>query len=115
MPSPMPSTRDVGIGQHLMNRLADAVEIAHDRDVEAGDLLALGIEEIHVGLAHRDADDEGAARRPHHGIGDLGIGDQHILDVARQIDDDRFADAEGHRLGLIVAGRDVDGLRRPAC
>ena len=102
---------DVGIGQNLMNGLADAVEVADDRNVETGDLLALGIEEVHVGLAHRAADEECAPRRPHHGVGDLGIGDQHILDVARQIDNDRFADPKGHRLGLIVAGGDMDGLR----
>ena len=105
----MPSTVMSEFGQHLLDRRADAVEIARDGDVEAGRSACLGIEEEHVGLADRDADDVGAARGAHDGVGDLGIGDQHILDVARQVDDDRLADAERHRVRSDVAGRDVDG------
>ena len=103
---------DVGIRQHLPDRRADAVEIARDRNVEAGHLLALGVEEENVGLAELDADDVGASRRADDGVGDLRIGDQHVLDVARQIDDDRFADAERHGVRADVAGGDADGLRR---
>jgi len=95
--------------------LADAVEVARDRNIETGDLLALGVEEIHVGLAtelpmmNARRDDRTTA------FGDLRIGDQHVLDVARQIDNDRFTDPKGHRLRLIIACGDVDGLRRAAC
>ena len=103
---------DVGIGNDLLDRRADAVEVAGDRDIEAGHLPAVGVEEKHVGLADRDADDVGAARRADHGVGDLRIGDQHVLDVARQIDDHRLADAERHRARAEIAGGDVDGLRR---
>ncbi len=86
--------RDVGIRQDLVDRLADAVEVARNGDIKSGDLLAFGIEEVHVGLSDRAADDEDAARGAHDGVGDLGIGHQHILDVARQIDHDRFADRQ---------------------
>ena len=89
-------------------RRADAVEVARDRDVEAGELLAVGVEEEDVGLSDRDADQVGAARRAHHRVGDLRIGDQHVLDVARQVDHHGLADAERHRLARGVAG-DVDG------
>jgi hypothetical protein len=34
---------DVGLGQRLPDRGAQAVEAAGDGDIEAGDLLALGI------------------------------------------------------------------------
>jgi hypothetical protein len=44
----------------LLDHRADAVEIARHRDVETGDLLAIGIEEKDVGLALLDADDVGA-------------------------------------------------------
>src|SRR5437867_7474313 len=47
---------------------------------------AVGIEEKHIGLAGLDADDVGAPRGAHDCVGNGGIGDQHILDVARQVD-----------------------------
>jgi len=46
------------------------------------------------GLPYGRPDDVGAPRRAHDRVGDLGIGDQHVLDVARQIDHHRLADAE---------------------
>ena len=85
---------DLHAGQGLPERRADAVEVALDRDVVGGDLLAVGVEEHDVGLADRGADDVGALRRADHGVGDLGIGDQHVLGFARQVDDDGLADAE---------------------
>jgi hypothetical protein len=54
--------RDVVARQHVLERRANAVEIAHHGDVEAGDLLALGVKDENVGLALLDADDIGAAR-----------------------------------------------------
>ena len=77
---------DLDSRQRLPQRGAHAVEVALDRDVVGGDLLAVGVEEHDVGLADRGADDVGALRRADHGVGDLGIGDQHVLDVARQVD-----------------------------
>ena len=56
-------------------------------DVVADDLVALGIEEEHAGLPDRHADQIGAAGRADDRIGDLGIGHQHVLDVARHVDD----------------------------
>ena len=48
--------------------------------------------------------DVDAARRAHHDVGDLGIGNQHILDVARKIVDDRLADPESQEeRGRVVA------------
>ena len=96
---------DVGVRQHLLQRRAHAVEVARHRDVEAGDLPAFGVEEKDVGLADRDADHVGAARRAHHRVGDLRIGDQHVLDVARQVDHHRLADAERHEARARIASR----------
>ena len=48
-----PLDADVESGQRLLERRAQAVEVARHRDVEAGDLPAVGIEEIDVGLADR--------------------------------------------------------------
>ncbi|MEY9277835.1 hypothetical protein ABIE90_007732 [Bradyrhizobium diazoefficiens] len=98
---------DVGIGQDLLQRGAHAVEVALDRDVIGRDLLAGGIEEHDVGLPDRGADDVGALRRADHRIGDLGVGDQHILDVARKVDHDGLADAEREEARVHLAvGRD---------
>jgi hypothetical protein len=87
MPSPTPSTRMSAL-KALFERAAQAVEVAGDGDVEAGDLPALGIEEEDVGLPDGDADDVGAARRADHGVRGFRIGDQHVLDVGRQVDGD---------------------------
>ena len=85
---------DLNSRQRPPERGTHAIQIALDRDVIGRDLLAVGIEEHDVGLADRRADDVGALRRAHHGVGDLGIGDQHVLNVARQIDNHGFSDAE---------------------
>jgi hypothetical protein len=100
---------DIGVRHRCLQRGAYAVEVALDGDVIGGDLLARGIEEHDVGLADRGADDVGALRRTDHGVCDLRIGDQHVLDVARQIDHDRFSDAERKEARVQLA---VDGNRR---
>ena len=100
----------VGIRQDLLDRSADAVEIARHRDIEAGQLLAFGIEEENVGLSDFVADQVSATRRADHGIGDPGVCDQNVLDVARKVDHHRFADAERDRARSEVAGGDHDGL-----
>ena len=106
---------DVRVRQRLLQRGAYAVEVALDRDVIGRNLLACGIEENDVGLADRGADDIGALGGADDGVGDLRIGDQHVLDLARQVDHDGFADPErkktrvhlpfggGGRRGAIVA------------
>ncbi len=118
---------DVGVRHRLLERGAHAVEVARDRDVEAGDLLAVGVEEKDVGLPDGDADHVDAARRADHRVGDLGIGDQHVLDVGRQVDGDRLADAERNEARGRLARRHLDhrhvprvgrrhrGGRRQAC
>src|ERR1700728_3459409 len=105
-----PLNADVGIGQDLTDRRADAVEIAGDGDVEAGHLPAFDVEEEHIGLPDLAADNVGAARGADHGVGDGGIGDQHVLDIARQVDDDRLADAERDRARPEIARRNRDCL-----
>ena len=85
---------DLDAGQGLLQRGAHAVEVTLDRDVVGSDLLAVGIEKHDVGLADRAADDIGALRGTNDGIGDLRVGDQHVLDVAWQVDDHGLADAE---------------------
>ena len=82
----------------MLDGRAQPVEIAGDCDVKAGDLTPLGVEEIDAGLSDGSADDIGAARGADHRVGDLRIRDQHILDIARQIDDHRFAHTERHEL-----------------
>src|SRR5262249_22156186 len=84
----------IGIRYRLFQSRPYAIEVALDRNVEAGDLLAFGIEEENIGLPDGNANHVNAARRPDHGIGDLRVGYQHILDVGRQIDRNRFADPE---------------------
>ena len=88
---------------------ANAIEIARHRDVEACELFAFGVEEEDVGLSDRDADQIGAPGAADNGIGDLRVGDQHILDVAWQVDHDRLADAERHEAGACVTADDLVG------
>src|ERR1019366_43651 len=75
---------DVGVRHGLLERGAHAVEIARDGNVEAGDLLAGGVEEENVGLPDRHADHVDAARGTDHRVGDFRVGDQHVFDVGRQ-------------------------------
>ncbi len=108
-PSPTPSIWTPG--RALLQGRAHAVEVALNRDIVGRHLLAVGVEEHDVGLTDGFADDVGALRRADDGVGDLGIGDQHILDVTRHIDDDRFADAERQKTCLRrPAGRGRHGL-----
>ena len=100
-----PLDANVPLGDALADGRADAIEIARDGDVVSGNLLAGSIEEYDVCLTDRSADDIGALGGADDGIGDLGIGDQYVLDVARQVDDDRFADAKGERARIHLAGR----------
>ncbi len=92
--------------------MADAVEVARHRNVEANQLAAVGVEEEDVGLADRDADQIGSPRAAHHGVGDLRVRNQHILDVARQVDDHGLADPERHEPRRRIADG-VDHRPRP--
>ena len=47
---------DVAVGERTLDRRAQAIEVARDRDVETADLLPFGIEEEDVCLADFDAD-----------------------------------------------------------
>ena len=72
-------------------------------------MLARGIEEYDVGLTYRRADDIGALRGADDGVGNFGIRDQHILDVARQVDHEGFADAQRKKARI---HRAIGGQRR---
>ncbi len=85
---------DAGMGQRRTQGLAQADQVAADLDVVGGDLSPLGIEEEDIGLADRNADQEGAAGRAHDGIGDGRIGDDDVTGVTRQFDGQRLADTE---------------------
>ncbi len=89
---------DIAIRNRLADRIADAVQVAFHREVEARNLAAFGVEKEDAGLADLDTDHVGAASRADDGIGNGGIGDKDVLGVARQVDDHRLADAEirGH-------------------
>ena len=52
---------DIEAGKRSGDCGPQAVEIARHGDVEAGDLVAFGVEEINVGLPDRGADNVGAA------------------------------------------------------
>ena len=99
---------DVGVGHRLLERGAHAVQVARHGDIEAGDLATLRVEEEDVGLPDLDADHVDAARRAHDGIGDGRVGDQHVLDVGRQVDGDRLADAERDEARCRLARRHLD-------
>ncbi len=97
-----------GFRQRLLDGVADAVEIALDRDVESADLAAFGVEEEDVGLAHGRPDDEGTPSRADDRVGNLGVGDQHVLDVARQLDHHRLSDPERNEARILVAAHHLD-------
>ena len=101
---------DIGIGDRLLDRGTQAVEIALHGNIEAGDLLACRVEEENVGLTDGNTDDVGTARRSHHRIGDLRIGDQDVFDIARQIDHRRLAGAQRHVPRGAVAGGNSHSL-----
>ena len=102
---------DVGIRQRPLECGAHAIQVARHGDVEAGDLPAVGIEEEDIGLPDLDADHVNAARGADHRIGDIGIGHQHVLDVGRQVDGDRFADTEPDGARGRFARRNLDHRR----
>ncbi len=54
----------------------------------------------------------GAARGADDGIGDLGVGDQHVLDVARQVDDHGLADSERDEERAGIEADEFDHARR---
>jgi len=112
---------ETGAGHELAQRVAHAGGVAAHFDVVSGDLTAVAVEENHAGLADGDADEISAARRTHHGVGDRGVGDQHVLGVSGKIDHRRLADADGEKLAVAYAaariiaglgGADADGRQR---
>src|SRR5262249_5419327 len=67
--------------------------------------------EIDAGLTYLHADDVGPPRGADDRVGEVGISDEHVFDVARQIDHDRFADTERNKLGACFAAHDLDHCR----
>ena len=106
---------DVGMGQSASDCGTNTVEIACDRDVEAADLSAFGVKEEDVGLSDLDADDIGAPRGSDHRVGNGWVCHQHVPDVARQVDDDRFSYAERHEPRRRIAAGEIDQRNVPVC
>jgi hypothetical protein len=109
---------DIAGRKHLPECTAHAVEIARHGDVEAGELPAFGIEEIDVRLPDGDADQIGTPHRAKHGGGELWVGDKDILDVTRQVDDDRLSDAQSYVIRTKIGGRHCSpcgGRQRARC
>ena len=100
---------DLDSRRRLLERRPHAVEVSLHRDVIGADLLAVGIEEHDIGLADRRTDDVGAPGGADDGIGDLRIGHQHVLRIARQIHHHRLADTERQEPGLDGAVADRSG------
>ncbi len=86
-------------GTTCFDRSADAVEIARcHRRYRGRPVVCLPHRRSeNVGLSDFVADQVSATRRANHGIGDPGVCDQNVLDVARKVDHHRFADAERDR------------------
>ncbi len=98
--------------------LAEDVEVSPDIHLERRDLPALGIHHEDGRCAVVHADDEELPRRADDGVGDLWIGDEDLLRISRQIDDQGPADGEvdlaGQRLLGGGDGQDRGIARRPA-
>ena len=86
-----------------MRAARNAIEIALDRYIECGDLPAFCVEKENVGLPDRDADHVNAAGRTNDRVGDLGIGDQYVLDVCGQIYGDGFANPEWNKIARLLS------------
>ena len=95
---------DVRRRDEALDVFLDAGGIALDGEVEADDLLAARAEDEDVGLADRLAEEIDAARRARHCVGDGRIGDEYVVGVGRQVDDD----------GLVQSELDVLGCRHGA-
>ncbi len=76
-----------------------AGDVALDPKVEARDLLAIGSEDEDVGFAHLLAEQIDAARGAGDGVGDGRVGDQNVVGILRQVDDERLVEAELDALG----------------
>ena len=93
--------------------LAQDVEVAADRDLERRDLATVGIHDEDRGGAVLDADQEELAGRAHDGVRDLRVGDEDLLGVPRQVDDERAADREVDAAGdRLLVRTDLEDRRR---
>ena len=91
-PAGLTSMRPFGIAARSVWR--SGVEVAPDIDLERGDLAALGIHHEDRGGAVRDAEQEDLAGGADDRVRDRRVGDEDLLRVAGQLDDDRAADRE---------------------
>ncbi len=90
------------------------LDIGLHTDFDVGDLAASRIEEEEIGLSKLAADHIRAACRADCGVGDLGIGDENVARICRQIDDRRLTEGENERGGARSAAaaiRDAQGRR----
>ena len=77
---------DALLGQQLADGGLDGRAVRLDDDLELAHQVALGVDQEHVGFAHRAADQVDLARRAHHHVGDLGIADDDVAHRAIELD-----------------------------
>jgi hypothetical protein len=101
------------VRQRAPEGLAQDVEVAADRDLERRDLAAVGVHDEDRGGAVLDADQEELAGRAHDGVRDLRVGDEDLLRVPRQVDDERTADRKVDAAGdRLLVRTDLEDRRR---
>ena len=76
-----------------LDQILQGQGIARDLEIEAEDLATFGIEEEHVRLSQRAAEEIGPVLRADDGIDDGRIADDDVFDRGRQLDDHGLADA----------------------
>ena len=77
---------NVGIRHRLLERRAHAIEVTRHGNIKSSDLLTVGIEKENARLPDRDTDHVDPPRRPDHRVGNLGIGNEHVLDIGGKVD-----------------------------
>ena len=104
---------DVGVRDEAPEIVLEAGNVALDGEIEADDLLAVRAEDEDVGFADALAEQIDAACRAGDRIGDRGIGDQYVVGVGRQVDDDRLVEAELDALPLAAESTAHERLPSP--
>ncbi len=83
-----------------------------DLDIDRCDLLAILSEDEDIGLSDLLAEKIDAPRRARHSIGYRRIGDENVIGVLREIEDNRFVEAELDCLRTLLAANLDDACRR---
>ena len=86
---------DRRIGKIGPDHRSQVGDIPFDANVEREHLMPVAVKEESIGLAGLGAEQEDAAWRLDHRVGDLGAGNQDILGIIVELDDRRFVEAQG--------------------